>query len=127
MKSDIYLIASLPQWAIFLGIISFFWGLIEKKAKYCKIGSILFATTGIIAGISLLIGDFGTITTPTETGAILKVLCLSAILLGLVSVIHLNIQWKKSKNNTWLTIFTILLALTNFFMYYNVLHGIFEK
>ncbi|QZT38540.1 hypothetical protein K5X82_06510 [Halosquirtibacter xylanolyticus] len=127
MKNDIYLMATIPQWTIFLGIISFFWGVIEKKIKYAKIGNYLFIATTIIAVASLLFGNFGEIKTPTDTGAIMKLLCLGNILLGVFASSNLWVQMKKNKNNKWLSFATFIVAISIFMMYYNVLQGAFEK
>ncbi|MDC1105831.1 hypothetical protein OAT16_03940 [Prolixibacteraceae bacterium] len=127
MKNDIYIMATLPQWTIFLGIISFFWGVIEKKIKYAKIGNYLFITTAVIAIASLMFGNFGVIKSETDTGAVMKVLCLGNILLGAIASSNLYIQLKKDTNNNWLSFATFVVAIFIFMMYYNVLQGAFEK
>jgi uncharacterized membrane protein len=119
--------ATLPQWTLFIGIICFFWGIIEKKIKFSKIGNILFVTTGLISIASLLFGDFGTITSPTQTGAIMKVLCLGNMLLGALASLNLYFQFKKQKTNSWIAFFSFVIAICIFMMYYNVLQGAFEK
>lgn len=122
-SNSLVAIASISQWALFLGIVSILFGWIEKKEKFVLTGQIIFLLLGFFS-LYILLADV--ILVPQFSGNILpkelKILAFFkgvALFTGLV-VISLLLKLFKLRFRHVSVYMMIFFALFLFFMVFNI-------
>jgi len=122
-SNSLVAIASISQWALFLGIVSILFGWIEKKEKFVLTGQIIFLLLGFFS-LYILLADV--ILVPQFSGNILpkelKILAFLkgvALFTGLV-VISLLLKLFKLRFRQVSVYMVIFFALFLFFMVFNI-------
>jgi len=123
LSNSLVAIASISQWALFLGIVSILFGWIEKKEKFVLTGQIIFLLLGFFS-LYILLADV--ILVPQFSGNILpkelKILAFLkgvALFTGLV-VISLLLKLFKLRFRQVSVYMVIFFALFLFFMVFNI-------
>lgn len=123
LSNSLVAIASISQWALFLGIVSILFGWIEKKEKFVLTGQIIFLLLGFFS-LYILLADV--ILVPQFSGNILpkelKILAFFkgvALFTGLV-VISLLLKLFKLRFRQVSVYMMIFFALFLFFMVFNI-------
>ena len=123
LSNSLVAIASISQWALFLGIVSILFGWIEKKEKFVLTGQIIFLLLGFFS-LYILLADL--ILVPQFSGNILpkelKILAFLkgvALFTGLV-VISLLLKLFKLRFRQVSVYMVIFFALFLFFMVFNI-------
>lgn len=115
--SEFYYPAIIPQWLIFLGVITVIVGYVDKKEFWTRIGWIIFIITGLISLYFNLFGSFSIEENMSFAVTSLKTsgwLCLAG---GVLAAITLFFQRTKRRNYKMLAVLTLVYFMLIFFQF----------
>jgi len=118
------LLYTLPQWFIFSGVFASVYGWIENKRIFRIIGAVIFILLSIFS-LVILSGDYFSATLPAASNEIVSEIpfqaklfpaYLSFVFSGVLALVALFFDIKKSNKYRWFIILAGLVALFGFFV-----------